>query len=192
MPANTPRGYTYPLYPDAQNFPAQIQDLATDIDTDIQAIEDLGTLAFDRPMARAQDPGNLALVANVTTAVPFSIQSYDTAAIYNPGTPLLMTLPEDGIYHVSIAMEFLANGNATVGGRAVFMTSSGAITPVVARESKAGNQTRNTSIDLSTLYMAAAGGETIMCFARHSSGANVNLAQRWISVTKIAATATGT
>ena len=33
MPANTSRGYSYPLYTDSTDFPTQIQDLATDVDT---------------------------------------------------------------------------------------------------------------------------------------------------------------
>lgn len=192
MPANTPRGYTYPLYPDTQDFPAQIQDLAQDIDTDIQTIANLGPLALDRVTARAQDAGPNAIVPNTTTAVAFGIQAFDYGAIYNPGTPTLMTFPESGIYQVSLSIEFLANGNATVGARAIFLTSSGALTPVVARESRAGNQNRNTSLDVSTLYMAVAAGETISSFVRHNSAANVSIADRWMSVTKITATATGT
>jgi hypothetical protein len=192
MPQNTPRGYSFPLYPDVQNFPVQIQDLAQDIDADIQAIADLGPLALDRVTARAQDPGSVAIAPNTTTAVPFTIQAFDYGNIYNPGTPTLMTFPESGIYQVSISVEFLANGNATVGGRALYLTSSGALTPVVARESRLGNQNRNTSLDLSSLYMAVAAGETISAFVRHNSGANVSIADRWMSVTKLTATATGT
>jgi hypothetical protein len=192
MPANTPRGYTYPLYPDTQNFPAQIQDLAQDIDADIQAIADLGPLALDRATARAQDAGSVAIVPNTTTAVPFTIQAFDYGAIYNPAFPNLMTFPEDGIYQVSISVEFLANGNATVGGRAIYLTSTSALTPVVARESKLGNQLRNTSLDLSSLYMAVAAGETISAFVRHNSAANVSISDRWMSITKLTATATGT
>lgn len=192
MPANTPRGYTYPLYPDTQDFPAQIQDLATDIDTDIQNIVNLGTTAFDRVTARAQDAAGQVILPNVTTALAFTIQAFDYGAIYNPGTPTILTFPEDGIYHVSMSVEFAANGNATVGGRALFLTSSGGLTPVVARESRLGNQNRDTSLDLSTLYMCVTAPETLSMFVRHNSAANVTVNDRWIHATKISATLTGT
>lgn|SRR5512134_1210976 len=192
MPANTPRGYTYPLYPDTQNFPAQIQDLAQDVDVDIQNIVNLGTLAFDRDTSRAQETAGQVILPNTTTAVTFGIEAFDYGAIYNPGTPTIMTFTEDGIYHVSMSVEFTANGNATVGGRALFMTSSGGLTPVVARESRLGNQTRNTSLDVSSLYMCVTAPETLSLFVRHNSAANVTINDRWVSVTKIAATLTGT
>lgn len=192
MPANTSRGYTYPLYLDVQDFPTQIQDLATDIDTDIQNIVNLGTTAFGRNTARAQDAAGQVIAPNTTTAVTFGTQAFDYGAIYNPGTPTVMTFTQDGIYHVSMSVEFTANGNATVGGRSILMTSTSGLTPVVARESRLGNQNRNTSLDLSTLYMCVTAPETLSLFVRHNSAANVTINDRWISVTKISATLTGT
>lgn len=191
MPALTPRGYSYPLYPDTQDFPTQIQDLAQDIDTDIQNITNLGVFAFDRVTARAQDSAGQVLAPNTTTALTFTVEAFDYGSIYDPAFPTIMTFTDTGVYHIGLSVEFTANGNATVGGRALFMTSSGALTPVVARESRLGNQTRNTSLDLSSLYMCVSGGETLSLFARHNSAANVTVNDRWISVTKIAADLTG-
>src|SRR5690606_21234486 len=50
MPENTPdRGYTYPLYTDpAGDFPAQLQLMAEQMDTDIQALADTINAAYNK------------------------------------------------------------------------------------------------------------------------------------------------
>lgn len=192
MPANTPRGYTYPLFTDTQNFPADIQELAEDIDLDIQTITDLGGTAFDRVLARARATTAQAIAANTTVAIQFVSEDFDYGGLWTPGAPTVFTFPETGIYHIALSVEFLFNGNATVGGRSVLMTSTSLIHPTVARESKLGHQNRNTSVELSSLYMCVTAPETLSLFVRHNSGASVTLGDRLCSVTKVSATLTGT
>lgn len=192
MPANTPRGYTYPLFTDAQDFPADIQELAEDIDLDVQTITDLGGTAFDRVLARARSSTAQVIATNTTVAITFASEDYDYGGLWTPGAPTVFTFPETGVYHIALSVEFFFNGNATVGGRSVLMTSTSGIHPTVARESRLGHQNRNTSVELSSLYMCVTAPETLSLFVRHNSGASVTLGDRLCSVTKVSATLTGT
>ena len=69
MPANTPRGYTYPLYTDPADFPAQVQDFAQDVDVDVQALATTVTNALNSPSARVTETANQAITQNVATFV---------------------------------------------------------------------------------------------------------------------------
>ena len=68
MPANTPRGYSYPLYTDTMDgFPAAMQDLATDVDTDMQALVNQVNAAQNRPSVRVTATANQSIPQNVDT-----------------------------------------------------------------------------------------------------------------------------
>lgn len=98
MAENTPnRGYTYPEYTDPTNFPAQMQDLATDIDTDVQDLIDAAAAGRDRPGVRIFSNSTQAYAANTDTVVTLDLQSHNTGGMYNPANNSML-FPQEGLY----------------------------------------------------------------------------------------------
>ena len=111
MPQNTPRGYTYPLYTDPRDFPAQIQDLATDIDTDVAAQLALQTNHLDEPSARVSANAALAIASNTDVTLTWATEEYDNAGLFVIGSPTIFTVNELGLYWIHAWAEFSANAD---------------------------------------------------------------------------------
>ena len=110
---DTPRGYTYPTYGDTQDVPADIEELARDIDTDVQSVYDDVDAARNAPSASVSFAGPAPLATGVTTNWPFDTEQYDNAAMWSIGTPTIVNIPEDGIYLVTGWAQFAAPGAST-------------------------------------------------------------------------------
>lgn len=187
MPANTPRGYTYPLYTDPANFPAQIQDFAQDVDTDVQAQVALINGALNRPSARVTETANQAITQNTFTFVTFSVEEYDNAAMANLGVNNdRITFTSSGLYLVSTSVIFAPNGHATIGGRGVQLYSSVAGPPNVANSSTRGSQTNHSDVNVTYAHYVAAAGEFMRVRVYQNSGAALNINARTLSATKVA------
>lgn len=154
MPQNTPRGYTYPCYSDAVNFPAQIQDLATDIDGDVQGIlTNIGDARNTPPSCIARTTGAAtALAAGVLVTLTFTTQIYDNANMFTPPSATI-TIPVEGLYLISYRCTFGAGSN--VGVRAVQLGVGGFIRSMQTRR-RAGTSPQITVTGLA-LTNAAAG-----------------------------------
>lgn len=154
MTMNTPRGYTYPCYSDPTDFPAQIQDLATDIDGDVQGIlTNIGDARNTPPSVKAETTGAAtAIGAGLLVTLTFTTQVYDNAAMFVPPSPNI-TIPVEGLYLVSYRCTFGAGSN--VGVRAVQLGVGGFIRSMQARR-RAGTSSQIT-VTGSALTNAAMG-----------------------------------
>lgn len=177
MPANTPRGYTYPLLSDTQNFPAQIQDLAQDIDADVEALDNAIQAAFNRDSVRVSGPvgGTQSIPSSSSGAsVTYSTEEYDNAGMANLGVLNdRVTVVNEGIYLVTAHITFAAGPNATWGAFLSINTTGASVTQPVAL-SRQGHDTRPTNLTVTTVHFAPA-TSTIRAVAAQVSGVAINV-----------------
>lgn len=176
MPANTPnRAYTYPLYTDTQNFPAAIQDLAQDIDADVEAVENQILLSYNQPSAHISAAGQV-IPSNVSTTCTFTSEDYDNDGMVNLGVNnTRITIQTPGIYVLNGFIRILGNGNATLSGAGLTLASSGGVIANPALSSKRLDNDKSTSICATTLHITLAAGDNITMFVRHNNPASVTL-----------------
>lgn len=131
MPQNTPRGYTYPCFSDNATFPAQIQDLAQDIDLDVQSIiTNIGDARNTPPSCKAQTTGvATAIAAGGLVTLSFATEIYDNAGMFTPPSPNI-TIPVEGLYLIAFNCTFSGPNN---GVRAVQLGVGGFIRAMQAR-----------------------------------------------------------
>lgn len=195
MPQNTPRGYTYPLYADAQNFPAQIQDLAQDIDTDVQALVTARSAALAPASAMVSGSVTPVVLPNVTTTVQWFSEDFDNAGFVNLGANnTRISINQTGAYLISGYLELDENGVA-VSAIDVTIASTGPIAanpigvgvpgPTAASINPAGNA--DTAVSFTTLhYVPGPLPEHITMTVRHNQAGGSNINACRMSVTKIA------
>lgn len=185
MTAATPRGYRYPLYSDPADFPDQAQDFAEDVDADVQNQVNRITAALNRPSARVSATANQAIAANTFVFATFATEDYDNAAMGNLGVNNdRLTFTSTGLYLVTAEVNWVANGNATVGGRdAVLLFNLGTDD---GRQSLRGHQTFDTEECVQYAYRVASVGDFVRVQLRQSSGASANVSTRSLSATKVA------
>lgn len=185
MPANTPRGYTYPLYGDPANFPAQVQDFAQDVDTDVAAQVAATAAALNAPSARVSATANQAIPANVATLVTFATEDYDNANLANLGVNNeRITFATVGTYLIHAEVNCLSNNNATVGARQLRLEFSlGAALNV--SNSLRGAQFTDSELSLTWLYKATNVADFVRIRIYQDSGAALNIDTRSMSVTKV-------
>lgn len=187
MPANTPRGYTYPTYGDLADFPAAMQDFAQDVDTDVQAQVAATTAALNAPSARASASANQLINPGVFTFATFNTEEYDNALMVNLGVSNdRITFTSTGIYLVEAQVNFAPNGNATVNGR------KGAIVQNLSGISETHNtvpgiQTFASELSITTLIEVVTVGDYVRLRVIQDSGAALNIDARSISATKVSA-----
>jgi hypothetical protein len=185
VPANTPRGYTYPVYGDPADFPAQVLDFATDVDTDVAALVARQTAALNRPSARVSETANQNIAANTNVFATFATEEYDNAAMANLGVNNdRLTFTETGIYLVTAEVNFSSNGNATVNGRSLLFVAN--LYGNLAHDSRRGAQNMDTEMTITTLYQVNTVGDFIRVEVRQESGAALNISARSFSATKVA------
>lgn len=181
MPGTTPRGYDYPLYGETQDFPAQIQELAEDIDADVQSLYDANTDARNAPTAAL---GLLApfqvIPSGSITTVQFDFIQYDNASMAT--LPSNIAIVETGLYVVTAGLTFLG---AATGGQAMLMRSVGGLVPDIATVTKAPSASVNTLLSAVALTRCIA-GETVTLAALQNSGSGTVLQGAQLEVTKVA------
>lgn len=182
MPLDTPGGYTYPEYSDTQNFPAQIQDLAEDIDADVQDLYDDVNNALNAPTAAVEFSGLFVLASGVTTPLPFDSQQYDNAAMWAPGTPTEVTIVQTGIYMITGWAQFNANGVAT-NSVGVFIMSNGALVNLVT-VTRAPDNDKSTEISATCIVFLTAGDDVTLNL-RQTTGAPMDVVFAQMTVTKV-------
>lgn len=184
MPANTPRGYTYPLYGDPADFPTAMADFATDVDTDVAALVARQAAALNRPSARVSATANQAIAANTNTIVTWATEEYDNAAMANLGVNNdRLTFTETGIYLVTAEVNFASNGNATVNGR--MMTFVPNLSGDKGHQTLRGAQAMDTEMSSTILYQVVTVGDFIQVRVRQESGAALNISARSFDATKV-------
>jgi hypothetical protein len=188
MTANTPRGYTYPLYTDPHDFPTQIQDFATDVDTDVQAQVNLETNMLNQPSARASGSAAQAIASNTDVTVTYATEEYDNAGLFTLVSPTIMTFSELGIYWIEGGAEWSSNADSTLSGCSLRLVSS--VFGVRANHSprRGTDSTPDTIgayVNVSTLHEITVVGETISMVARHNLPVASQLTNRHLTATKI-------
>jgi hypothetical protein len=193
MPANTPRGYSYPLYTDPTNFPTQMQDLATDVDTDMQTLVNQIFAAKNRPSARATATAAQAIPINTDTVVTFAVEAYDNNAMIDLATNnTRIQLQQAGIYMLTTRISFAAAGPAGWVGM-VRMDSSGGLIANPGFTSISGNANRTTEITVEQLHIVGVTvPDNITVTVRQNFTAPINITNRSICATKVSALLTGT
>lgn len=184
MPANTPRGYTYPEYGDPADFPAQLQDFAEDVDADVAALVARQTAALNRPSARVSATANQAIAANTNTIVTWATEEYDNAAMANLGVNNdRLTFTETGIYLVTAEVNFSSNGNATVNGRMLTFVQN--LVGDMGHHTLRGAQNMDTECSSSVLTQVVTIGDFMQVRVRQESGAALNISARSFGATKV-------
>lgn len=184
MPANTPRGYTYPEYGDPADFPSDMADFATDVDTDVQGLVTQTTAALNRPSARVSATANQNIPANVNTFVTWVTEEYDNAAMANLGVNNdRLTFTETGIYLIHAEVNFTSNGNATVNGRALRLIPN--LSPTTAWDTRRGAQNMDNEESVTDLLQVVTVGDFVRVEVFQNSGAALNISARSFSATKV-------
>lgn len=194
MPANTPRGYSYPLYTDNMSgFTAAIQDLATDVDTDMGALVTQINNARNRPSARITATANQSITQNTDTTVTFATEAYDNFSMVDLATDnTRIQLQQNGIYLLTARVQFPAASPAAF-VTMLRMNSTGGLIGNPGFMSISGSTTRVTEMTLEQLHIVTTTiPDNITLTVRHSFTAALNISARSMTATKVAATLTGT
>lgn len=103
MSTNTPnRGYTYPESGDDVQLWSWFQELATDVDTDV---EDIADATIDKPYVRLVDSGTGQLLNHATASdVTWASAEEDTNGFWDAGTPTRITPDVPGLYTVVVTV----------------------------------------------------------------------------------------
>lgn len=188
MPANTPRGYSYPLYTDPRDFPAQMQDLAQDIDLDVAAQLALQTNHLDQPSARVSASAALAIASNTDVTLTWATEEYDNAGLFVIGSPTIMTFNELGIYWIEAWAEFSGNTDSTTSGCMLRIVSSAFGTRAAHGPRRGIDATPDSiavQVNVSTLHEITVVGETISIVGRHNLPVASQVTNRAFTATKI-------
>jgi hypothetical protein len=182
MPQDTPnRMYTYPCFSDANDFPAQVQEFAEDVDADVQAIvDDIDDARNTPPSVRASGTAAVALVSTVPAVVTFTTEEYDNAAIFTaPGTAF--TIPTEGMYLLSARVLFTPGG---AGERQVeIQVGAGIARGHMIRQADTGF---NTTVNCHVLSFVPAG--TVLQVVVVANVAGISYTTRTFSATRLTGT----
>lgn len=181
MPADTPRGFTYPLYTDPQDTAAAIEELARDIDAGMNVAFQAADLALNQPSVKIQRlTSPVVLASGATTNVIFDNQVYDPSNMWGAGTTV--TVPIDGVYLVTAFARFDV---AAAGGVAVFIQQAGGVITAPVTVTRAPDNDKQTTVSVTALTACENIGETFTVALRQTSGAPMNTFQVDFTVTRV-------
>ena len=180
MSQNTPnRLYTYPDYLDPAAFPMQEQLFATQVDTDVEALENAIIAGKNQPTLRVFNSVAQSIPNATNTDVTFNTEQYDNAGLF-PGTGTTVTMTTSGAYLVSFRGTFATNDTGYRQARGIV---NGAV-QVMGRSQNAGS-TGAVAITFIGLYGFAA-GNTFTVSVQQSSGGALNITSSTLSIVKVA------
>lgn len=183
MPANTPRGYPYPLYTDPADFPAQSLAFATAVDTDVQAQVTSINDALASPSAAISATANQAIASATATFATFATEDYDNAAMGNLGVNNdRLTITEAGLYLVSASVLFASNGSSA-GGRALRIVAS--VFGDIGRDTRIGSAAEIIELAATAQVFMSVGG-ILQVNVEQTTLASVNIQNRSLTATKVA------
>lgn len=195
MPQNTTRGYTYPLYTDLMDPAPQLQDLATDVDTDMQALIDLIAEARDRPSVRITGGAtpDQSIAPDTDTLATFASEQFDNDNMADLGTDnTRIQLQQSGIYLLTGRISFQGTGGSGAVA-SLRMNSSGGLIATPGQISMVMDDTQQTQLTVEQLHrVGATVPDNITLTVRHSFPSNVLLAARSLTATKVSALLSGT
>lgn len=185
MPASTPRGYTYPLYTDPQDFPADIQTLAADIDSDVQGLSDQITNANNRFTAHVRSGATQSIAVSTDVQATFATEEYDNHAMGALPNGINIPAGSDGIYLLTARVTFDAGPAATYFTR-VWLTSSAGFIAMPVRSNKETTNGRASVHNVMALHFTdGTVQDDIRVMVRHGAGVAVNISARDLWVSKV-------
>ena len=189
MPANTPRGYPYPLYTDLNAFPAQIQALATAVDADMDALWDRLIAGYNQPAVYVRGTGNQAIANNTGVTATYTTEVYDNAGMFTIGTSATnVNILTSGVYIVTGRVSYTANGAALAGARQISLVSSGALGVLARRSIQADFGTfppAGSTVPAVTNVGYMAAGTVLTMVHLQNSGATIQSATRTLAAARI-------
>lgn len=185
MPGLTPlRSYPYPLYNEPADFPTQIGAFANAVDADVDALALAQQQALESPSARIISSALQNLAPSVGTALTFTTESYDNAAMVNLGVNNDRIFFQSlGVYLIHAECTWESNGNATLGGRRLYLNFS--VGGNMAFDGRRGAQSQIVESTITYLHKATVIGSYVRASAVHTSGAAVDVGVRSFSVTRV-------
>lgn len=186
MTAFTPRGYEYPLYTDGAGPAVQIQQMAEDIDLDINGLFNRYVSGNNQPTAMVTTPGtNQACATATDVTATYTTEVFDNAAMANLGTNnTILSITASGIYVVMCRVVFSYNGVISSPYRITLLNTGGAGT--VARRSISSPAASGSTAIQITHVVYAPSGSTLSMVQRQDSGASANSFTRTLLATRIA------
>lgn len=190
MPANTPRGISYPLYTDPiANTQIYFQDMATDIDTLVEQFSDRIDAAAMRPVAKISGLANQSIAPFTDVTATWSTEDYDNASMVDLAVSnTRIQLIQQGFYMVGASAGF-SNAAGTYGVRGTFGLSAGIGGGAVSvRGSSNTLDPSPTQTYINPLMMVYADGVTtvnVTLVVRQNSGGAIQLQDRNMWAAKV-------
>jgi hypothetical protein len=179
----TTRGYPYPDYSDLTNFPAQLQALATAVDTDVTTVATDIVAALEEPVVRLTKSASQAVANNTNVTLTWGTEVFDTDNMANLGVDATrIQLQTPGAYLISGHVNMAP---AAAGGVGVVLTSSAGTSPNPIGISRALDNDKNTNLSWTVLHRTVAVPDNITVFVRQNSGGAINAVSGSFSATKV-------
>lgn len=184
MPANTPRGITYPLYTDPfANGRADIQEIADDSDTLVQELVDRLDAAQHRPSCRISGLANQAVAINTNVTATFSGEDWDNDNMANLGVNnTRIQITKRGVYLIGASVSVTAQAGSW--GVQATIASTGGVATTVGVQSTQGSTSINTYLNPVMLhYATGAVTDDITLVIRQNGALSVNIQDRnlWVA-----------
>lgn len=183
MPQNTPgRGYTYPCYSDLANFPAQMQEFANDVDTDVATI--VNNMSVVRSSAKINRVAALSVPNATSTLVPFDT---GTATAYWPGSGSTITLPITAVYVFQVHALWATSDTGQRQARVDRVLPSAFTLVTDQRDGGAATAVPgfDTPANALTGMVRATAGTTVVVRVTQNSGAALNLLAAQFSIMEV-------
>lgn len=189
MPGTTPRGYPYPLYSDPMDPAQDLQDLATAVDTDMDALWDRLIAGYNQPGVYLRGTGNQAVANNTDVTATYTAEVYDNGNMANLAVSTTnVNIVQTGIHIAMGRVSWAANGAALAGARQISLVSSGALGVLARRSVNADTGViapAGTTATAIVMSFYAVSGTTVTMVQRQNSGAVIQSATRSLAVARI-------
>lgn len=191
MPANTPRGISYPLYSDPlSSLQSSFQDMATDMDGLVQQLDDRLTAAGQRPSAKVSGVTNQAWAPTTDVTVTWEAEDFDNAGMVDLGVSATrIQLLEQGVYIVGATVT-ATNQIGTYGVQATFaFNSPGAGGGLVNQRGVSANLDTSPDVNMVNpvgfIYTTGAAPVNVTLVVRQNGGGALQIQSRNFWAAKI-------
>lgn len=184
MPGTTPRGYPFPLYTEANNFPTQLGAFATAVDTDVQTnLVTAVNTGLNAPACRVSSTVSQSVPnTGVDTIMTFVTEEYDNASFFTVGTSNTnIVIPSTGLYMVSCSIIYTVTAGAS-SAREILVKINGSFSfgkTIVAPTYD------NVQIP-TTMLISCNAADIVTLWARHRyTGGAINVTDKRLSINRI-------
>lgn len=176
MPASTPvYGITYPCSGDTID-PTIFATHAISIQAALAQVSALETQLLEPPAALVrQNLGTQSIAAGVTTVATYDFVVYDTAAMFNSGTPTLLTITQPGTYVANFQLRMFSAPTTLTSFRAALRLNGAEVSYVKSDDSTVAFGV-DTPMWTSALLPFLVAGDTISTTALFTGTGNMPIA----------------